>query len=108
MSRRAPVVFSKRRGTLEVDICAVPDWDGFDKLIQFLKNFYMVEVRESYDGPDARRWVLHAEGVTFELHHDDPYGNTLVASANDASEGLVGRIGADLKERLAGLIETDI
>ena len=25
-------------GSLEVDVCAIPDWDGFDKLIRFFKK----------------------------------------------------------------------
>ena len=103
MSERKSVVFLNRLDQpLEVDICAIPDWDGFDKLIQFMKNEYAVEVVNRFDGPDARRWVLKAEGVEFELRHDDPYGNTLVATMA-GSETFVNKIGLDLENRLKNI-----
>ncbi|WP_143182029.1 hypothetical protein [Thalassospira sp. TSL5-1] len=64
---------------LRVDVCAISDRAGFNKLVQFLKNEYNVEVLEEIDGPDARRWILSSEGCDFELQHDDPYGNMIVA-----------------------------
>lgn len=103
MSRVKNVVFSDKLGKpLEVDICAVPGWDGFDKLIQFLKNEYAVEIIDRIDGPDARRWKLKAEGQEFELIHEDPYGNSLVAPTF-ASEHIVRKIGLDLETRLRNL-----
>ncbi len=85
---------------VEVDVHAVSDWDGFDKLIAFLKNEYSVIVIEQFDGPDARRWILESEGIKLELLHDDPYGNTIV-SVSLASNEKVKEIGNDLKERLS-------
>ena len=86
---------------LKVDVGAVSDWDGFDKLIQFLKNEYKIEVLKEIDGPDARRWLLRSEGCDFELQHDDPYGNLIVATSKE-SEELVRKIGLDLEQRLSG------
>lgn len=103
MSEVKNIVFSEKEGKLlEVDVCAVPGWDGFDKLIQFLKNEYSIEVLDSIDGPDARRWKLKADGQEFELIHEDPYGNSLV-SLTATSESIVRRIGLDLENRLRNL-----
>jgi len=84
---------------LEVDICAVPDWDGFDKLIRFLINEYAIDIVREIDGPDARRWILRAQGKVFELRHDDGYGNYFVAPSAE-SERIVTAIGQDLEKRL--------
>ncbi|WP_259779848.1 DUF3630 family protein [Aestuariispira ectoiniformans] len=103
MNKPKNVVFSEEVGQpLEVDIYAVPGWDGFDKLIEFLKNEYSVEVINRIDGPDARCWVLRSDGEEFELRHEDPYGNSIVASTV-ASEDIVRKIGLDLQERLKHL-----
>jgi hypothetical protein len=94
------VVFINKPGQpLEVDICAIPDWDGFDKLIQFMINEYAAKVVNSFDGPDARRWILKAEGQEFELQHEDVYGNTLIATTT-GSESIVNKIGLALENRL--------
>ncbi|PKR49669.1 hypothetical protein [Thalassospira marina] len=92
----------EKNSFLKVDVGAVSDWAGFDKLIQFLKNEYNVEVLEGIDGPDARRWLLRSEGCDFELQHDDPYGNLIVATSQE-SEELVRKIGLDLEQRLSGI-----
>ncbi len=95
-----PVLFNKKTSqSLEVDICAISDWEGFDKIIQFLKNEYAVEIESQIDGPDARRWVLKARGKKFELRHDDGYGNYIFAPFPD-SEQIVYEIGKDLESRL--------
>ncbi|MCU7937584.1 MAG: hypothetical protein KZQ99_22465 [Candidatus Thiodiazotropha sp. (ex Dulcina madagascariensis)] len=97
------VVFSKNPDELlEVDICAVSGWDGFDKLIQFMKNEYSIEVVDSVDGPDARCWKLKADGQEFELRYDDPYGNSIVATS-EFGEAIVRKIGLDLEDRLKAL-----
>lgn len=87
---------------LEVDICAVPGWDGFDKLIQSLKNEYDIEIIDCIDGPDARMCVLEVGGLEFELRHEHPYGNTIVATT-PASESIVTEIGRDLEVRLKAI-----
>ncbi len=103
MSGIKNIVFRDSPGQpLEVDVCAVPGWEGFDKLVQFLKNEYKIEVVKCIDGPDARRWILKAEGKEFELRHDDPYGNSLVAIAPE-SKSVVKKIGLDLENRLRHL-----
>ncbi len=103
MSNAKNVSFLEEDGFfLRVDVCAVSDWAGFDKLIQFLKNEYKIEVLKEIDGPDARRWLLRSEGCDFELQHDDPYGNLIVATSKE-SEELVRKIGLDLEQRLSGI-----
>jgi len=103
MSSQKNVLFLKKPDRpLEVDICAVPDWDGFDKLIKFLEIEYSTQVLSSVDGPGSRRWVLKASGHEFELRHDDFYGNYLFASTK-SSEPIVEKIGMDIERRLANL-----
>jgi len=102
MKLKNVVFFNKPGELLEIYIDAVPGWDGFDKLIQFMKNEYSIEVLNSFDGPDARRWILRSGGQEFELLYDDPYGSTLVATSSDG-EGIVRRIGLDLENRLKDL-----
>lgn len=98
-----PILFIEKKDSfLEVDISAIPDWEGFDKIIFFLKNEYNIKVLSIVDGPGSRRWVLDVEGVTFELIHDDGYGNYMVACSSD-SEVLVRKIGKDLETRLKNL-----
>ena len=98
--------YNRNDGSLAVLIRAVSDWAGFDKLIQFLKNEYSVEILQCLDTPDMRRyrrWVLKAEGKIFELIHDDFFGNTwgnsIVAPTID-SRDIVEKIGCDLEKRL--------
>jgi hypothetical protein len=86
-------------GSLEVDICAIPDWEGFDKLIRFLKKEYGVDVIQSFDGPDARRWILNLKGHEFELIHHDGYGNYMVGKTL-ISQKLIREIGLDIEKRL--------
>ncbi len=94
------VLYNKKPNQpLEIDICAIPDWKGFDKLIQFLKNEYSVEILKKIDGPDARRWILKAKETKFELRHDDGYGNYFYASSSD-SKKVITEIGEDLENRL--------
>jgi len=103
MNTKQAVVLTKNVNDLiEVDVCVVNDWEGFEKLIQFMQNEYSISVLEKFDGPDARRWVLKSGESTFELVHEDPYGNTLVSS-NIASNQLVETIGLDLKQRLSNI-----
>lgn len=93
------VVIDRRRdGVLEVYVGPIPDWEGFDKLVQFLKNEYATEVKEQFDGPGARRWILQVEGHNLELHHEDPWGNSLIAPQKE-SEKILRRIGEDLTRR---------
>ncbi|CAN5273591.1 hypothetical protein BH10PSE19_BH10PSE19_09620 [soil metagenome] len=97
------VLFLKRPNErLEVKICAIPDWEGFDKLIIFLKQQYDAKILAEYDGPDARRWILESHGQQFELIHDDMFGNYLVAPTIN-SENLVQEIGKDLEQRLENI-----
>ncbi|MBI5843303.1 MAG: hypothetical protein HZB23_01390 [Deltaproteobacteria bacterium] len=98
-----PVLFNiKPNQPLEVDICAIPGWEGFDKLIQFLKNEYSIDIIKMIDGPDARRWILKARGINFELRHDDVYGNYLYAPSSE-SEKIVTEIGQDIEQRLKNM-----
>lgn len=95
-----PVVVTSREGeNLEIKISAVPGWEGFDKLILFLRKHYDAEVIQESDGPDARRWILNCYGQTIEVIHDDMYGNYLLAPT-PVSDDIVKEIAADLEDRL--------
>lgn len=102
MAKSPTVVVSRNRGRLECDVCAIPDWDGLEKLAHFLEKHYGATILERVDGPDARCWTARVRGVTIELQHEDPWGNVIVAS-DAASESTVREIADDLTHRLAGL-----
>lgn len=100
MSPKAVLWIERPGEPLRVSIEAWPDWEHFDRLVELLQARYSASVREACDGPDARRCVLEADGVVFELWHDDWGFNTLVATTEGA-QTLVRKIGQDL-ERLLG------
>ncbi len=101
MSTKQAVVLTKNANDLiEVDVCVINNWEGFEKLIQFLQNEYSISILEKFEGPDARRWILKSGDSSFELIYEDPYGNTLI-STNTESNKLVEAIGLDLKQRLS-------
>ena len=100
MSRKK-IIFSKFPGKhLQAFIDPVSNCDGFDKLIQYMKNEFSVKVIDSFDGPAARRWILESEGIRFELIYDDGCGNYLLAPTIE-SETIVKKIGSDLETRFA-------
>jgi hypothetical protein len=85
---------------LNAVVLDIPDWEGFDKLIQFVKKYYDAEVISKADGPGARCWILSSKGQKFKLVHDDGYGNYFEPlTKND--EPIVLEICRDLEERLA-------
>ncbi len=85
---------------LQASISDIPDWEGFDKLIQFVKKYYDAEVISEADGPGARCWILSSKGQKFKLVHDDGYGNYFEPlTKND--EAIVLEICEDLEERLS-------
>lgn len=96
------VTVSRRRGRMECDVHAVPDWEGFEKLARFLEKYYGATIVERVDGPDARRWIVAVRGTTIELQHEDPWGNVIVAP-DPSSEPVVQEIADDLRSRLASL-----
>ena len=99
----APIHFFEWPGKpLEVWIDAWPDWDRFDNLVALLTTDYGATVRAAIDGPDARRWILDIDGAVFELIHDDPWGNYLVATTA-AGEAVIRRVGCDLARRLPSI-----
>lgn len=85
---------------LKAVVLDIPDWDGFDKLIQFVKKHYDAEVITEADGPGARCWILSSKGQKFKLVHDDGYGNYFEPlTKND--ESIVLEICRDLEQRLS-------
>lgn len=96
------VVVSRRKDErLEVSVHAVPGWEGFDQLLQYLEKTYATDVVRQVDGPDARRAWLVAGTVELELLYEDTCGSSLVAPTPH-SEKLVLRIAEDLRCRLGG------
>jgi hypothetical protein len=98
------VFFIRDEKILTAEIDPMPDWDGFDKLINYLEINYQTKILGSFDGPGARRWILEVNEKIIELIHDDGYGNYFKAPTVD-SEDIVREIGADLEERLQGIEE---
>ena len=97
-----PVTIAERGDGLECAIHAVSSWDDFDKLLRFLEKHHQATIMQCIDGPDARIALLDVDGTTLELHHEDPWGNSLV-SPTTASNQALRQIAADLKKRLTGL-----
>jgi hypothetical protein len=93
------IFIKKNNNPLKIKVRIIPDWEGFDKLVQFLKDNYYVKVLKSADGPDARRWIFECEGKIFELIHDDDLGNYFLSPTQD-SDDLVYRIGKDLEGKI--------
>lgn len=99
---QAVVIGKNAAGRVTLDICGIEDWDGFAKIVAFLKLHYAAQVVASYDGPDARRWILKIGNEPYELIHENPYGNDFV-STTAAGDALALAIGRDLQQRLGGL-----
>lgn len=97
----SPVVTLKddSEGHLRADICAMPTWEDFDKLIHMLKSEYGVKVAEVFDGPGTRIGKLHVDEKEFMLIHSDPYSNEFVATSDESRE-FVKKVGIDLGRRL--------
>lgn len=87
-------------GEYSVLVKAIPDWEGFEKLVKFLEINYQANVLESYDGPGARRWIIEVQNKIIELIHDDGYGNYFLAPTVE-SEEILNTIGKDLENRLS-------
>ncbi len=102
MTQHPPVVISRSHGRLQCNVAAVPDWEGFDKLVQFLTKHYGAEVVESVDGPDARRCWMEVREHVLEIEHEDPWGNTIVAPT-EAAEPVLQQVAEDLVERLKNI-----
>jgi hypothetical protein len=97
---KPPVIFIKNKNKLlEVEICKIADWDGFDKLVLFLKQYYSAKVIDTFDGLSARKYILETDGVKYQLIYDDFFGNS-ICSLSPESDILIKKIGGDLEQRL--------
>lgn len=101
MSGKPVVITRTCDGRCEVDVPSVPGWDGFDKLVEFLKREYGAKVISAIDGPDSRRWDLSVYGRVLIVKYDDPYGNTIESKGPESAK-TVEVIGKDLEVRLRG------
>lgn len=87
---------------MTVDVHAVTGLEGFDKLLEFLKNEYTAEVIHYDDGPDCRIARINVDSTQIELKYENPYGNSLRALGIEGNK-LLQEIGTDLCNRLKGL-----
>ena len=96
-----PVLYihNNKNNDYRVVVNAIADWEGFEKLAKYLEINYQAEILESYDGPDARRWIFSIDGKKIELIHSDGYGNYF-CSASIEGNTLISMIGKDLEKRL--------
>ena len=99
MTKDSVAIYDNPDGKSVVDIVALPDWDGYDKLCEFLKQEYKATVISALDGPDSRKAILELRGTRISIQHDDPYGNSIEAETPESND-LVREIGMDLKNRL--------
>ncbi|MDX8150660.1 hypothetical protein SK069_03565 [Patulibacter brassicae] len=95
-----PVIVTRSDRGLEVHVAAVPGWDGFDKLTQYVIKHHAALVLSSVDGPDARVRRFQVGSTEVVLDYEDPYGNTFVAA--DPPCPVLLRIASDLERRLGG------
>ena len=102
MSKSVLFIRKKKENDCRVVINAIQDWGGFEKLVKYLQMHYKVKILESYDGPDARRWIIQLNDEKIELIHSDGYGNYLKA-CNEKGEDLITSIGEDLEARLKNI-----
>ncbi len=100
MNGQSPVILTRNHGHLECDVVAIPDWEGLEKIARFLEKYYGATTERKIDGPDARRWILSVDGEVLEIHHEDPWGNVIVAPQKSAEE-LLEKISRDLESRLS-------
>lgn len=99
-----PPAVTKRisdRQTVEYEVAAVSDWDGFDSLIAYLRKHWAGEVTESVDHIYSRRWVVRVEGVPISVYHDSQIGTYMVREDRVGVDDLLERIAADMTRRLA-------
>lgn len=82
-----------------VVISAIKDWEGFEKLAEYIKRFHQAELIEACDGPDARRWFYRIDDIQIELIHDDLFGNYLCSPDLNGKE-IIDNIGKALEEKL--------
>ena len=99
MTKESVAIYDNPDGKCVVDVVAVPDWNGYDKICDFLKQEYEASVISSADGPDSRKSVLDIRGARISIQHDDPYGNSIEAETVESND-IVRAIGMDLKNRL--------
>lgn len=100
-SKRRPVVVSRRRGgRLELDVPAVPGWEGFDSILGYLQAHFPCEAVKVIDGPDARKAWLTVEGSKLEVEFEDVCGSSIIAP-EPASEPVLKKIATDLERRFA-------
>ncbi len=71
---------------LVVDLDAVPHWDGFDEMIDFLVEEQGAFVVKKMDGAFERLCILTVNGHEFELLYDDDFGNLLIARVKESEE----------------------
>jgi hypothetical protein len=98
MKTPLPVVLTVQGLKLVCDISAVPGWDGFEKLWEYLEKHFDATCESKTDGPDVRRWVIRVRGAVLELLHEDPWGNQ-IQSTNTDSQKVLRDIAADLERR---------
>jgi hypothetical protein len=96
----------REKDKLIVNIDAMPSWEGFDELIDFLVKTYNALVVKKIDGPDARIGILKIDGHQFELGYNDDFGEEIIVKiAKDIEARLSGKVvslGNDIKVRISG------
>jgi hypothetical protein len=102
MTHTKPVVMTTCGGQLACYVPAVPGWEGVEKLWRYLEINFAAECISRSDGPDARRWIVKVRGMMLEIHHEDPWGNTIVSCSRESDDVLFA-VAADLERRLAVL-----
>jgi hypothetical protein len=78
------VNLKKEKEELVLDIIPLSAYEDFDKIIEYLRNRYNVDVSRKLDGLDMRVLYFTLNDVPFKLYND-PYGNSLICSPENNS-----------------------
>ena len=91
----------REKDRLVVDLDAVPNWDGFDEMIDFLVEEHHALVVKKTDCIFQRLCILTVNQHEFELFYDEDFGNSLIAR-NKESEEIVLKIAQAVETWLMG------
>jgi len=86
-------------GLGEIDIRAISSWDGFDIIVDYLKQIYSAEILDIFDGIWSRHCNLMINNMPFKIEHDDMFGNQLI-SLHESGNIFLKDVYHDMKSRV--------
>lgn len=93
----------REKNRLVVDLDAMPGWDAFDEMIDFLVEEHNALVVQKMDGIFDRISTLKVNGHEFQFNYDEDFGTSLIARTKE-SEEIILKIAKEVETRLRGKI----